>query len=99
DLGVVSLIGGAAIKRQVESLKKPHQIVVGTPGRIAELIQLKKLKMHLVKTIVVDEADQIVLSSTWKEAEAVIKSTLRDRQLLFVSATLPQGVQTIAEKW
>ncbi|MEX2104162.1 MAG: DEAD/DEAH box helicase, partial [Bacilli bacterium] len=55
ELTAIALIGGADSKRQIEKLKtKPH-IIVGTPGRILELNKLKKVKLHGVKTIVVDE--------------------------------------------
>ncbi len=60
EISGASLIGGADIKRQVEKLKKHPRVIVGSPGRILELIRMKKLKMHEVKTIVFDEFDQIV---------------------------------------
>src|SRR5699024_5622490 len=65
DLGlkVQSLIGGANIKRQIEKLKQRPEVVIGTAGRIAELNQQKKLKLHQVKTVVLDEADQLLKSN------------------------------------
>src|SRR5690606_25457538 len=57
-----SLIGGANLKRQLEKLKKSPNVIVGTPGRVSELIKQKKLKMHEVKTIVLDEGDQLLTS-------------------------------------
>lgn len=93
ELQSVSLIGGADIKRQIEKLKKHPHIAVGTPRRIAELIQLKKLKMHEVKTIIFDEIDQTMTNEGTKTLEEIIKKTLRERQMLFFSATLP--VETV----
>ena len=55
-----SFIGGANVKRQLEKLKKHPHIAVGTPGRYLELIKQKKLKMHEVKTVVLDEGDQLL---------------------------------------
>ena len=52
DISVAQLIGGANINRQIEKLKKKPQIVVGTPGRLQELIRTKKLKIHEVTMIV-----------------------------------------------
>ncbi|WP_108670455.1 DEAD/DEAH box helicase [Peribacillus acanthi] len=90
DSGVVSasFIGGANIKRQLEKLKNRPQIVVGTPGKIQELIDLKKLKMHEVKTIVLDEGDTLLVPEHSGTIQKIIKSTMKDRQLLMFSATV-----------
>jgi len=95
----LALIGGAAINRQIDRLKQHPHIVVGTPGRVAELIRLRKVKMHLVRTIVIDEADQMFALGGAKEAEEVVDRAMRDRQLLFFSATLPAEVRRMAGKW
>jgi superfamily II DNA/RNA helicase len=94
-----SLIGGAAISRQIERLRLHPHIVVGTPGRVAELIGMRKVKMHRVRSIVVDEADQMFALGSAKETEKVLESALRDRQLLFFSATLPAEVRRLAGRW
>ncbi|RXT04910.1 DEAD/DEAH box helicase [Ammoniphilus sp. CFH 90114] len=96
DISSISLIGGADMKRQIEKLKKHPQIAVGTPGRIKELIQAKKLKMHEVKTIVVDEVDQMFQSNQMDPVQDVVKTTLRDRQLLFFSATVSEKAEKTA---
>lgn len=81
-----TIIGNVNIKRQIENLKaKPH-IIVGTPGRILELIKLKKIKAHQIKTVVIDEADKMLSDNNIKTVLDVIKTTLRDRQLLIFSA-------------
>ncbi|MFS0657030.1 DEAD/DEAH box helicase [Bacillus sp. 179-C3.3 HS] len=91
DIKAVSLIGGANIKKQQEKLKKQHpHIVVATPGRVQELIKIKKLKMHEIKTIVLDEADQLLVPEHIKTIQAIIKSTLKERQILCFSATLKE---------
>ncbi|GER66757.1 DEAD/DEAH box family ATP-dependent RNA helicase [Weizmannia acidilactici] len=87
-----SLIGGANVKRQIEKLKKHPQIVAGTPGRILELIRQKKLKMHEVRTIVLDEGDQLLGKEYSGTVGKIVKSALRDCQLLLFSATLPEAV-------
>ncbi|SES26605.1 Superfamily II DNA and RNA helicase [Gracilibacillus ureilyticus] len=97
-LGSATLIGGANVKRQIEKLKKKPQIVIGTPGRMNELINQKKLKMHQVNTIVLDEADQLLVPEHSSVIEKIVKSTLSDRQLLVFSATLPEKVQLKAEE-
>jgi superfamily II DNA/RNA helicase len=90
-----SFIGGANLKRQLEKLKKRPHIVVGTPGKIYELIGQKKLKMHNVKTIVLDEGDTLLVPEHQGTIQGIIKSTLKDRQLLMFSATI--GKNTMDE--
>lgn len=99
DITSQLLIGGAAISRQIDRLRLHPQIAVGTPGRILELIKIKKLSMHHVRTIIVDEADQVFEQGEGQEVEAVIRSALRDRQLCFFSATIPNGVRNLADRW
>ncbi|WNB93772.1 DEAD/DEAH box helicase [Bacillus sp. NEB1478] len=93
-----SLIGGANMQRQLDKLKKKPQFIVGTPGRVKELIQNKKLKMHEVKTIVIDEADHIVEAGFGGDVEQVIGATLKDRQLVFVSATINNKTEEWSKK-
>lgn len=70
----MGLIGGAAIKRQIDKLREHPQLVVGTPGRVRELIGLRKLKMHEVSTIIIDEADQMFQLSGAYEVAKIVSS-------------------------
>jgi superfamily II DNA/RNA helicase len=89
-----SLIGGANLKRQIDKLKKSPHIIVGTPGRTYELIKQKKLKMHKVQTVVLDEGDQLLTPEHNETVKNIVKATLADqRQLLLFSATLPETVE------
>lgn len=92
-ISAASLIGGANLKRQLDKLKKSPQIIVGTPGRTLELIKQKKLKMHEVKTVVLDEGDQLLTPEHSETVKNIVKATLADRQLLLFSATLPPVVE------
>lgn len=92
-----SLIGGANINRQIDKLKKSPHIVVGTPGRLMELIKQKKLKMHAVKTIVIDECDQLVIGEHQHTIQEMIKMTLAERQVICVSATLTKETLVACE--
>ena len=98
DIGVLGLIGGAAVKRQIEKLREHPRLVVGTPGRVRELIALKKLKMHNISTIVVDEVDQIFQLGDAGEVNQIINSALRDRQLVFLSATVSEDIRAMANR-
>ena len=84
----VSIIGNVNISRQIENLKSKPHIIVGTPGRILELIKAKKIKAHLVKTIVIDEVDKLLSDDNQQTVNDIIKTTLRDRQILAFSASL-----------
>ncbi|MGG1661260.1 DEAD/DEAH box helicase [Brevibacillus sp. NRS-1366] len=89
---VVPIIGGVDVRRQVERLKKKPVLVVATPGRLLELIDQRKLKVHEVKTVVVDEADRMLDAGFGKPVQEVMKKTLRDTQRLLFSATIPSEV-------
>ncbi len=81
------LIGETPLKRQIEKLKKKPHVVVGSPGRMLELIKNRRLKVHTVKNIVIDEIDRLLIGEILETIRAIIKSTLKERQLIFVSAT------------
>ncbi|GAE30338.1 DEAD/DEAH box helicase [Halalkalibacter hemicellulosilyticus] len=89
-----AFIGGANINRQVEKLKKQKpQLAVGTPGRLLELIQMKKLKLADLQVVVVDEADRMMgEQSSWGATMEIAKRAGRDIQYLCVSATIPDGI-------
>ncbi|KEO84692.1 DEAD/DEAH box helicase [Tumebacillus flagellatus] len=99
EIRSLALVGGANIDRQLEKLKdKPH-IIVGTPGRILEIQSRKKLKVHEVKSITVDEVDQMLELGNIEDVKKIVGSTLRDRQLLFFSATMSSEAKDIAKRW
>lgn len=87
DLKVVALTGGANVKRQTERLKKRPEIVVGTPGRVLNLVNDRKLKLHLVSMLIVDEADDLLTGDTLDTVREIAQSTPADVQLGFFSAT------------
>ncbi|GAB6927074.1 DEAD/DEAH box helicase [Paenibacillus sp. JCM 10914] len=97
-IGVLGLIGGAAAKRQIEKLKQHPQLIVGTPGRVRELIEIRKLKMHQVSTIVVDEVDQVFNLGGAGDVDRILRSALRDRQLVFLSATVSPETAAVVKK-
>ena len=83
------VIGDVNITRQVDKLRtKPH-VIVGTAGRILELIQKKKISAHTIKTIIIDEADRLLDDSNQEAIKAVIKTTLKERQIIMCSASMP----------
>ncbi|MFZ5987214.1 MAG: DEAD/DEAH box helicase [Bacillota bacterium] len=84
------VIGNVNIARQVEKLKEKPHIIVGSAGRVLELIKKKKISAHTIKTIILDEADRLVDENNLDNVMAIIKSTLKERQLMMFSATISQ---------
>ena len=98
-LFVQQLIGGANIRHQVERLKKRPPIVVGTPGRLAELLASGKLKAQTVRMVVIDEVDHLLDSAFRNDVIRVLKAVPRERQTIFASATIPAEVEDVARRW
>lgn len=92
------IMGDVNIKRQVEKLRDKPQFVIGSPGRILELIKLKKVTAHTVKTIVIDECDKLLDENNINVVKNVIKTTLRDRQIVLASATIDEKVKAISSE-
>lgn len=85
---VQSLTGGANLRRQVDRLKKGHpDIVVGTPGRVLHLLDNRRLKLKHLKTLVIDEADDLLRDDTQAVVEDIERHTPLSTQLAFFSAT------------
>ena len=84
----VLLIGGTATARQIEKLKGKPQVVVGSPGRIVELIERGKLKTPHIRGIVVDEADRLLQDEKLKWIQKIVSLAPPARQLIFASATI-----------
>ncbi len=81
------LIGGTMLQRQVEKLKKKPQLIVGSPGRILDLIVAGKLKVEAVRSVVLDEADRLLGGDSLARVRKIIRTVPQNRQLVFVSAT------------
>lgn len=93
-----SIIGGANPKRQLEKLKKRPHVIFATPGRLLELIKQKKVKMHEVKMVVLDEGDQLLIREHISAVQNIVKSTLADRQVILFSATLKPAAEELARE-
>ena len=91
----VALIGDVNISRQIDSIKsnKPA-IIIGTPNRIHQLISNKKIKVHEVKTLVLDEADKLFDKTFIQDVEAIRKSLMKFTQVLLFSASVDRKTRT-----
>ena len=94
----LSIMGESNIEKQIKKLKevKPH-IIVGSPGRILDLIKKKKITAHTIKTIVLDEADNLLSENKPVIIKDIIKSTMKDRQLMFFSASINKETLNLAK--
>ena len=87
--------GGADIRRQIKSLGKGPQILVGTPGRLRDHLHRGTVNLDHVQTLVLDEADEMLNMGFLEDIEAIIKQTPDDRQTLLFSATMPPEIKKI----
>lgn len=91
------LIGSANIKRQIDNLKAKPQILVGSAGRILELIKKKKVSAHTIKNIVIDEVDKLLDKNNLPTVKDIIKVTPKYTQIMMFSATLNGKTLDIAK--
>lgn len=96
-LNVQPMIGGANIKRQQEKLKTKPEVLIGTPGRVLQLVKSRKIKSQQLETIVLDEADQLVGDQTNRMVADILNHTNKDYQLVFFSATADRALVEIEE--
>lgn len=99
--GVVSvpIYGGQSIERQIKSLKKGIDVVVGTPGRVIDHIRRKTLVLSDVSTVVLDEADEMLNMGFIEDMQTILKETPEGRQTLLFSATMPEQIVRISQKY
>lgn len=92
------LIGSVSVNRQKEKLKKKPHIVVGSPGRLIELIKIKKLKIHQTEILVIDEMDRLLEGAMAESVQVLIHALPRDIHQIFVSAaTSKKALETAKE--
>ncbi|PID70616.1 DEAD/DEAH box helicase [bacterium DOLZORAL124_38_8] len=99
DLKVVSVYGGASIETQARQLNKGAQIVVGTPGRVTDMQKRKHLKLQKIDYLILDEADEMLSMGFQEELDVILEHANKDRQTLLFSATMPNGMERIIEKY
>lgn len=97
ELTAQLFLSGSSQKRQIERLKKGPEILIGTPGRVFELIKLKKIKMMNVNTIVLDEFDELLSDSQYHFVTKISHHVPRDHQMIYISATNKIDDQDLVE--
>ncbi|HIZ96738.1 MAG TPA: DEAD/DEAH box helicase [Candidatus Ligilactobacillus excrementavium] len=100
DIMVANYVGGTDKKRQAAKLEKHQpQVVIGTPGRILDLINSHVLDIHLTKYFVVDEADMTLDMGFLKETDAIASALPQDLQMMVFSATIPVKLEPFLKKY
>ena len=99
DVTSVAIYGGKPIRQQASRLEKNPQIVVGTPGRIIDMIKRKSLRTQALETVVLDEADRMLDIGFRPDIEWILRQCPEDRQTLLLSATVPDEVLQLAKRY
>jgi len=95
----IPVYGGADITKQIRELKAGGQIVVGTPGRVHDLIRRKLLNISAIRWMILDEADEMLTMGFKEELDAILATTPAEKQTLLFSATMPLGISEIKSKY
>ncbi len=95
DIKSALFIGGAPIKRQIETLKEKPSIIIGGPARILELFHLKKLKLDSVSCLVLDEVDRLLTPELRDETQELMAAHRKDIQLVALSATISAATEKV----
>jgi ATP-dependent RNA helicase DeaD len=98
-LQVVPVYGGASIDTQIRALKKGVHIIVATPGRMLDLINRKVAKIGNVRTVVLDEADEMLNMGFRDDLDSILEKTPGIKRTLLFSATMPKDVARIAKNY
>ena len=99
NLKVVTVYGGVPSRNQIASLENGAHVVVGTPGRVLDLMQRGVLDIGQLKTLVLDEADRMLDMGFLADIESVVRQCPAERQTLLFSATYPEGIAQLAQRF
>ena len=100
-LGIVSLAiyGGQDIERQKQKLRRHPQIIIGTPGRLLDHLRRHTIDISKVNKVVLDEADEMMRRGFLEDVEVLLKEAAADHQLMLFSATIPDRVRALAQRY
>ncbi|MFC4306252.1 DEAD/DEAH box helicase [Cohnella boryungensis] len=95
----LAIYGGQDISRQIRSLRRKPQIIIGTPGRLLDHINRKTIRLDDVQTVVLDEADEMLDMGFMEDIQSILKLVPDQRQTLLFSATMPANIQKLAQQF
>ncbi|WP_286033496.1 DEAD/DEAH box helicase [Fusobacterium necrogenes] len=96
---ITPVYGGQSIEFQIKQLKKGTDIIVGTPGRVIDLIERKLIHLQNLKYFILDEADEMLNMGFLEDIEKILSFTNENKRMLFFSATMPNEIMKIAKKY
>lgn len=96
---VLPVYGGQDYRGQIRALQRGVHVVVGTPGRVMDHIRKKRLQLNQLKTLVLDEADEMLRMGFIDDVEWIMEQTPKQRQIALFSATIPSQIRRIATKY
>lgn len=95
----VAIYGGDSMTRQISALKGGANIIIGTPGRVMDHMRRKTIKLHSLKMIILDEADEMLSMGFREDIETILSDTPDDRQTILFSATMPPAIMSITRSF
>ena len=98
-LYILTVCGGQSIDRQIRSLQRGVHIVVGTPGRVIDLLERKKLKLDETKWAVLDEADEMLSMGFIDDVKQILSKAPEERQTACFSATMPRQIRDLVKRF
>jgi ATP-dependent RNA helicase DeaD len=98
-VSVLPVYGGQPIERQLSALRRGVQVVVGTPGRVLDHIRRRTLQLGQVRTVILDEADEMLDMGFIEDIETILRETPETRQTALFSATMPAPIQELAKRY
>ena len=93
------IVGGTNMDRQIRELRRGPHVIIGTPGRLMDLIKRKEIKLDTVKTLVLDEADRMLDMGFINDIRTIVSGTPEDRQTLFFSATITPSIAALTQEF
>jgi len=96
---VLAVYGGQGLGQQITQLRRGVDVVVGTPGRLLDLLERKILDLSGIKTVVLDEADEMLKMGFIDDVESILAKTPATRQTALFSATVPAPIRRLADKY
>ena len=95
----INLIGGKGIFSQINQLKKNPQVIIGTPGRIIDLLERKSFSLSKCSIVVLDEMDRMLDMGFGYQVDKIMKQVNKNRQMIMLSATIPAQIRKVSSKY
>lgn len=99
EIKIAAVFGGASIDRQIQKIQKGVHIVSATPGRLVDLINRRIVNLNSLKTVILDEADEMLSMGFRDDLETILQTTPKQKNTLLFSATMPNEVASITKKY